>query len=251
MHAFDRRQQIAQILLSDGRVSTTELADKYGVSTETIRKDIAYLEETGLAKRGYGGAVISSELNELSFIQKNSKNQDVKMRIAQAAMQHVHDGDIVILDSGSTMAAFARVLSSHGGITVITNSLHAASLLQGRVKHLYLLGGALQPTSGAATGAWGLNALADLHADVAFIGTSGFAQMDGPCVESVSEAEIKKAMIRSATRSILLADSSKTGLDAMVRFAPWSAFERLITDADLSEAAATCLQERIQVEFAP
>ena len=228
--ALNRRDEIAKALMQDGEIGTQALAQKYGVSVETIRKDLLYLQENGIAKKGYGGAVVCSEWNEQSFGQKAVEHQAEKARIAGRALDFVCDGDIVILDSGSTVAALAKQLFTRKRLTVFTNSLHAVQALSSADARIYLLGGALQPTSNASTGHWALQALAEIRANVAFLGTSGFYDRRGPSVENFGESEVKKAMIRSANKSILLADSSKAQQGAMIQFAGWEEVGLWITD---------------------
>lgn len=246
--AMGRRQSITQALLQDGHISTTELANRYEVSMETIRKDLSYLEEMGIAVKAYGGAVVSSELSGQTFIQKSRENLTAKARIAKHALTYIHDGDVIILDSGSTVSALAGMLGSKKDLTVFTNSIQTVQILQTSAVRLYFTGGMLQSASGAVTGSWGLSALAGVHADAAFIGTSGFGRLDGPCVESIEEGEVKKAMIHAANRSFLLADASKFHKDAVMRFAPWQDFTRLITDDEADPETCRALQTQIPVE---
>ena len=135
--ALNRRDEIAKSLMQDGQISTQALAREYGVSVETIRKDLLYLQKSGIAKKGYGGAVVCTEWNEQSFGQKSIEHQAEKARIAGRALDFVCDGDIVILDSGSTVAALARLLLNKKRLTVFTNSLYAAQTLSPADSRVY------------------------------------------------------------------------------------------------------------------
>lgn len=247
--AMSRRQDIIQALLQDGHITTTELALRFDVSMETIRKDLRYLEDKGIAVKAYGGAVVSSEIAGQTFIQKSRENLAAKARIAQRALSYIRDGDVLILDSGSTISALAGLLGSKKDLTVFTNSIQNVHLLHATSVQLYFTGGKLQASGNAFAGAWGLAALANVHADIAFIGTSGFERLDGPCVESPEESEMKKAMIHAASRSVLLADASKFHKDAVMRFAPWDDFFCLVTDSEADPEACLALQAQIPVEM--
>lgn len=243
----ERRDEIAKTLLTNGKISAPLLAKEYGVSAETIRKDLLYLEKNGIAKKGYGGAVVSTELNEQNFSEKSIRNQNEKLRIAAKAAEFVSDGDIVILDSGSTALAVAKQLVLKNKLTVFTNSLKTAQLLSDGGVKIYMLGGAVQNTSSASTGHWAVQALAEIKVNIAFLGTSGFYQRGGPCVENYGESEVKRAMITSANKSILVADASKAQSSAMIQFAEWKDFDVLITDKSIGDDTLDALQNKIEV----
>ncbi len=244
----ERRNEIAQKLLVDGKVSASQLAAEYDVSAETIRKDMIYLEENGIAKKGYGGAVVMSELVEPSFLEKSVENQEKKTLIAAQAAKLVQDGSTILLDGGSTVLALAKQLVLKKDITVFTNSIQAAQILLDSGAKVYMLGGELRNTSNAAVGSWALRALAEIKADIAFLGTSGFAGRQGPCIENFYEGDIKQAMIRSANRTVVIADSSKAGKDSMVQFARWEEIDLLITDQGLKDIEE--LEQKTQIKFA-
>ena len=245
--ALNRRDEIAKSLMQDGQISTQALAREYGVSVETIRKDLLYLQKSGIAKKGYGGAVVCTEWNEQSFGQKSIEHQAEKARIAGRALDFVCDGDIVIQDSGSTVAALARLLLNKKRLTVFTNSLYAAQTLSPADSRVYLLGGAVQPTSNASTGHWALQALGEIRANTAFLGTSGFYGRSGPCVENFGESEVKKAMIAAANKTVLLADSSKERQDAMIRFAGWEDIDLWITDGGIGGKTLDGISDKTEV----
>ncbi|NLF27917.1 MAG: DeoR/GlpR transcriptional regulator, partial [Clostridiales bacterium] len=170
----ERRDEIARTLIRDGKVSAAELARRYAVSNETIRKDLLWLEGRGVAEKSYGGAIATSQAMEKSFFEKATRNPKEKLRIAKAVAQMVPAGAAVLLDSGSTVAEVARQLSSRTDISFFTNSLEAAQLLAEKKRPVCMLGGAIRLSSRAATGAWATEMLSQLNADVAILGTSGF-----------------------------------------------------------------------------
>ena len=240
----ERRNKIVQKLMLDGKLNANELARIFSVSAETIRKDLIYLEKQGLAKKGYGGAVITNELLEHSFIEKSVEHPAEKAGIAQRAADMVGDGAVIILDSGSTVLKMVKFLTLKKGITVFTNSLRAAQQLSDFNIKVYLPGGEVRNTSNALVGGWATRAFGEIKADMAFMGTSGFKGRSGPCVENFPETEVKKAMIASAHKAVVLADSSKAELDAMIQFARWEDINTLITDKGIPKDHALQLERK-------
>lgn len=229
----ERRNEIARQLMAEGKVSAQALARQYCVSTETIRKDLLWLEAQGIARKSYGGATAAVPQVERSFFEKASCRPQEKRRIAKAAADEIPDGSIVILDSGSSVLEVARKLALRRDITFFTNSLQTAQLLIEKKCNITMLGGSIRLSSQAATGMWTIDQLSQLRADWAILGASGFEGSDGPCVESMEEAQVKKAMIRAAKKRMLVADSSKSRCSATMRFACWNEIDMLVTDEDL------------------
>lgn len=246
----ERRNYITQQLLMNRTIKARELADKFGVSTETIRRDLLRLEETGLAKKGYGGAVIANELMEAGFVEKAVLHPMEKTAIAAKAAEFVEDGAVIFLDSGSTVFELAKHLVLKKDIVVFTNSLQAAQFLSDTKVRTHLVGGEVKTTSKAVVGGWALRQLAEIRASVAFLGTSGFKGRDGPCIESLRESEVKQAMLRNAYRAVVVADSSKAGIDAMIQYARWDDVHALVTDRNLHETVLASLLDKTNVVIA-
>lgn len=246
----ERRNHIAQQLLLNKRISAKELSEGFGVSTETIRKDLIHLEKNGLAKKKYGGAIVANELLELGFMEKASSHPLEKAIIAQRAAEFADEGAVVFLDAGSTTLEVAKQLALKKNLFVFTNSLHAAQVLTDMRARVCILGGEIKNTSRAAVGGWALKQIGEVRADVAFLGTSGFDGADGPYVESLPESEIKKAMMAASRQSVLVADSSKTGVGAMIKYAEWSDFRAVVTDRNLPEASARAMRDKTEVILA-
>ncbi|HWR21855.1 MAG TPA: DeoR/GlpR family DNA-binding transcription regulator [Feifaniaceae bacterium] len=248
-NAQERRQEIAGRLVSEGKITVSELAGQYAVSTETIRKDMIWLEENGLAKKGYGGAVAATALTERSFLEKSIRNRQGKANVAKKAAEFVKDGDVLLLDSGSTVLSLAKQLVLKRDITVFTNSLKAAQHLVDHGVRVYLPGGEVRSTSNALTGGWTLRAFKEIRADLAILGTSGVKGRGGPCVESMEEAEVKRAMMASARKTMVLADASKGDCDALVQFADWEDVDWFITEETIGREALEWIREKTTVLF--
>ena len=231
----ERRNQIAQMLLHNGSVKAKELSEQYGVSTETIRKDIMFLEQEGIAKRSYGGATVAKSMLELSVEIKQTQNVETKERIAAEALRHIPPNASIILDAGSTTGAIAQMLAREAGLTIFTNSLPALQSLMKSKNQVYAFGGMIRQSSFGIIGNWANDEVRGIRADVAFVGTDGFKELGGPATASYEEAEFKKAVVAASDRSYIVADSSKFQVRTLFQFCPWGDVDCLITDRDAPE----------------
>ena len=255
MYATERHQQIADTLELVGRVSVAGLARDFGVTTETIRRDLDALEEAGRLRRVHGGAVPAeqSTLAEASLEERLGRNAAEKDAIARAALGLIPPTfrGSVLLDSGSTTGRLAELLEHWTpdlpGTTldVSTNSVPLAARLHGSANpHLQLrsLGGAVRGITGAAVGPTTIAQLSDIRPDLAFVGANGVSADFGLSTPDETEAAAKAAMVHAARRVVVLADSSKLDAESLVRFACLDEIDTLITDAapppDLAEALA-------------
>ena len=240
MYAAERQQRIMAEARRAGRVEVTALADDLGVATETIRRDLTALERRGSLRRVHGGAIPVERLEvEPSLATRSGRLTEVKRRIAARALDQLPSGGSIILDAGTTTGAVAELLPPDLDLTVLTNSLSAASVLTTHPGvSLYLLGGRVRGQTGAAVGDWTVRALTDVVVDVAFLGTNGFSVARGLTTPDQSEALVKRAMVASARTAIVLSDSSKAGDDHLHRFAQLDDIDILITDTDLDDDVA-------------
>lgn len=240
MYAAERQQRIIAEARRAGRVEVTALADDLGVAAETIRRDLTALERRGSLRRVHGGAIPVERLEvEPSLATRSGHLADVKRRIAARALDELPAGGSIILDSGSTTQAVAELLPPDLDLTVLTNSLAAASVLSTHPGiTLYLLGGRVRGQTGAAVGEWTTGALADVVVDVALIGTNGLSVARGLTTPDQSEALVKRAMVASARTCVVLTDSSKAGDDHLHRFADLGDIDIVITDTDLDPDVA-------------
>lgn len=243
----ERRNFIERKLIEEGRIRVAELADYFDVSTETIRKDLIYLEKKGVAKKGYGGAVIANEIFEPSFIEKRGKFQTEKNNIAAQAIKHIADGMVVMMDSGSTVYAVAKQLKQKNDLSVFTNALKAAQVLDDYKIKTYVLGGEVRNNSNAIIGGWAIRAIGEIHADIAILGTSGFSGRNGPCVENFPECDVKRAMLKSADKIIVVGDSSKAAQTAMIEFEKWENIDVFITDSNIDDKVFDELSKKTRV----
>lgn len=231
----DRRNQIARILLQEGSIKVGDLSKKFGVSTETIRKDIIWLEKEGIAEKEHGGALAKSDYIEKNIDDKISSYSKEKYLIAQEAIKLIPEGGAVILDAGSTNYAIAKKLSLMKDLTIFTNSLTIATLLSQSDNEVYIIGGKIRPSSKATIGSWTDTILDSIHADIAFLGSDGFNGLNGPSAVSYSESDFKNKVIKAATKVYTVADSSKFENTGLFAYSDWERINGLITDSKAPE----------------
>lgn len=248
MYAEERQQAIADLLSRRGRLSVTELADRFTVTTETVRRDLSALERAGLVRRVHGGVIPAGSLSvlELSANERDLAHADEKDRVAEAALAQLPGpGGSVLLDAGSTTARLAGLLPLDVAYTVFTNAVPIAGRLSGRPNiELHVLPGRVSRSTQAAVGEETVAAIDRLRTDVAFVGTNGLSHRHGLSTPDQSEAAVKNAMIRSARRVVVLADSSKIGQESTVRFGELDQIDVLITDQGLGGEDRAALAAR-------
>ncbi|MEG1433081.1 DeoR/GlpR family DNA-binding transcription regulator [Eubacterium sp.] len=245
----DRRNQIAQILMKKGSIKVGDLSKRFGVSTETIRKDIIYLEGEGIATKSHGGAIATSDFVERPLDVKEMDHAEAKAVIATEAVDRIPPGGAVVLDTGSTTTAIARQLLLKSGITIFTNSVTIAGVLAESDNNVFLLGGLVRPSSKATVGGWALEALSTIHADIAFLGSDGFEGLPGPSTLSYEEAAFKRKVITISDLVYTVADSSKCSSSGLFGYADWHQLDGLIIDSGMTPAMRDKIQKETRVIF--
>ncbi|MDJ1113596.1 DeoR/GlpR family DNA-binding transcription regulator [Microbacterium dauci] len=252
MYATERQQLIEQLIATDGRVSVPDLADRFSVTTETVRRDLAALEAAGVVRRVHGGAVSRSRASTLepSLAERASQHGPAKDAIAAAAVSLLGqelDG-AVYLDAGSTTAAIARLLATDGrpraGIEVVTHAMTVAQTLAGIPGvGLSVIGGRVRGLTAAAVGAHTVDAIGRLRPDIAFIGANGLSVGFGLSTPDPDEAAVKRAIVAAARRVVVVADADKFDAELLVSFAQLDAVDVLITDLPPQGALALALAD--------
>jgi DeoR family fructose operon transcriptional repressor len=239
MYAEERQQAMARLVTERGRLSVTELAERFDVTTETVRRDLSALERMALVRRVHGGAVPGDSLAviESALGDRDTANIAEKERIAQAAVKLLPPaGSTVLIDAGSTTVRLAALLPRDHRLTVLTHAVPIAARLAG-LPHieLHLLPGRVRTATQAAVGADTVAALDAVRADLAFIGTNALSIDHGLSTPDHDEAATKRAMVASARQIIVLADSHKLGVDAAIRFARLDQVDVLVTDDGIAD----------------
>lgn len=246
MYPEERHEAIASLVRQRGRVAVSDVATTFGVTTETVRRDLAQLERAGLLRRVHGGAVPTSALAlaEPALSDRDSAQAAQKDRIAQAAVALVPgSGGSILLDAGTTTSRLAGLLPTDRQLLVITHAVPIAARLAGVPGiDLQVLGGHVRGTTQAAVGPDTVQALGDLRADVAFVGTNAVLPGHGLSTPNADEAAVKRALVRAGRQVVVLADSSKLGREHLIRFAPIDVVDVLVTDDGISDDAVKALE---------
>ncbi|MEI3866952.1 DeoR/GlpR family DNA-binding transcription regulator [Microbacterium sp. CCNWLW134] len=250
MYATERQDAIERELLTAGRVSVVDLARDFGVTTETVRRDLDALERAGALRRVHGGAVAASRggTSEIAVADRGAVRGDEKARIAVRAAEALAGlGGSIFIDAGTTTAAFAREFAARtpvdgaARLELVTHAVPIAFDLGARADlTLTLIGGRVRGLTAAAVGSAAVEAISQLRPDVAVIGTNGISAAFGLSTPDPEEAAVKRAVVSAARRVIVLADTSKVGEEYLVRFAGLEDIDVLVTEttppAELGDA---------------
>jgi DeoR/GlpR family transcriptional regulator of sugar metabolism len=246
----NRRRELVRLMHSGEAVSTAAMAERFGVSAMTIRRDLKALEESGAAIRSYGGAVAAQRIAfEFEFDERRRSHRSEKRRIGRAAAEMVQEGQSVFLDTGTTTLELARALAVRDvPCLVATSSLVVASELWGRRDvELLLLGGRVREGSPDLVGASTELMLDRLTADIAFIGADAIDPARGSFADDAEAARVAERMAAHARRVVIVADSSKLDAAAPFLAVPVDAIHQLVTDAAGHRAVAALRQSGIAV----
>lgn len=242
----ERRQHILGLIQKQGRVLVGDLSQELTISQITIRKDLDYLQSKGLIQRSHGGAlrIQSSALVDPTLQEKQKQNFPEKERIAAAAVKMVEEGQCIILDSGTTTTAIAQGLKKFKQLTVITNAVNIAAELAGTDFEVILIGGSLRKNSFSLVGPLAEDNLAEMHADILFLGVDGFDLEIGITTPNFLESRVNRAMVKAARRVVAVCDSSKFSRRSLSRIVPPQAIHHVITDRNLPQQTAEALREQ-------
>ncbi len=249
---LDRRQQILKDidLLDDNMIPT--LSQKYGVSEMTIRRDLQALEETGVIRRTYGGAVRWPQPIGEPMVVAREKRQLMataqKGAIARyAASELVSDGDSIILEGSTTVTGMVSHLTDRHDLTVMTNSLYTAEELRRRMPRsatLLCAGGIIRPESSTFVGPVAERFFRALHVKRLFLSATGLALHGGITDPQMLETQVKRAMIESAGEVIVMIDSTKFGMRSLTPVIDFSEITLLITDEGAPDEILRGLRDR-------
>lgn len=233
----DRRSQILTLLEDNGQVNVQQLSDLFQVSCVTIRNDLAYLENKNLLYRTRGGAIRQTKIAiDLALSEKARKNQEQKRQISSKAIELIHEGDTIILDSGTTTMEITRQLKKFQNLTIITNALPIATELAGHQGiEIIMPGGILREKSFSLVGSQAEKNLRDFYCDKLFLGVDGFDTTFGVYTPIVAEAQLNRVMVEIARETIVVTDSSKFGKRSLAFIVPIDKIHRVITDKGIPE----------------
>ena len=243
MEPTPRQLRILEMVRGRGFARIEQLSEIFGVSAQTIRRDVIRLDAAGLLQRFHGGAGIPEEIVRLGYRHKQEMAVGPKARIGRAAAELLPDGASVYLDVGTTVEAVAAALVGRTLGPVYTNSMSSAAILgQSREVEVYVTGGMVRGTDGSLVGDGAAKSLAPLAVDFAVLGCSGFAQDGSPMDFDPQKVAIKQAALANAKTAIVVADSSKFNRTAVMQIAPLASFQQLVSDSAPGEVLSRQLR---------
>ncbi|MDE7437677.1 MAG: DeoR/GlpR family DNA-binding transcription regulator [Muribaculaceae bacterium] len=240
----ERHNLIIQILLRQESASVGELSSQLQVSAVTIRKDLSELEAAKKLYRSHGTAIlIDPYINNRSISEKAKLASHEKSVIGYYAAQLINRDDSIIIASGTTMLSFAHSIEPNHHLTVVSASLKVSEALgPNEAIDVIQLGGTLRRSSLSVVGRHAEEFLEDMACSKLFMGVDGFDPNFGITTTDIREADLNKAMMRAARKTIVLADSSKFGRSGFVKIADFDEIDMIITDSNLPDKAAQVLE---------
>jgi DeoR family galactitol utilization operon repressor len=236
----DRERLILDRLSSDGSVSVSAMARELGLSEVTIRGDFRLLEEKGWINRTRGGAAPSMHRD---ILERQREKQEEKNAIARTAAELVRDGDVIMIEAGTTTALVARYLQGKRDVHIVTNSTLVFSYARMNPGlQITMTGGEFRRHTESLVGPIALGTIARLNVRLAFVGTDGFTLERGMTTHLVEGGEIVKAMKAHAETTVLLADSGKYGKAGFISVLPLLEMDLILTDRGLADEAALELE---------
>ncbi|SFP03727.1 DNA-binding transcriptional regulator of sugar metabolism, DeoR/GlpR family [Amycolatopsis arida] len=227
-----QRRSLLLAAVRGGDSSIPRLADRFGVSPSTIRRDLAELAREGHVVRTYGGALDTGPGVERTLREKDEINADEKNAVARAAAELVGDGEVVLLDAGTTTGRLAHHLADRAGLTVVTNGLSVLlALADSPDVEVVVLGGRLRHPNEAILGGTVQRQLRHIRPDRVFLGTDGLTAARGLCCPTLEQAELKHAMLHAGGEPYVLVDHSKLDSAPFAYFSPLDRPHTVIVDA--------------------
>ncbi|AWH88590.1 DeoR/GlpR family transcriptional regulator [Limnobaculum parvum] len=234
MKQIQRHESIIDLVRKHGYVSTEELVEHFGVSPQTIRRDLNELADQNKIQRHHGGAALpSSSAVNAAYHDRKVMRLEEKARIAERVASYIPDGATLFIDIGTTPEAVAHALLNHKNLRVVTNNLNVATLLTSKPDfRLILAGGEVRSRDGGIIGEATLDFISQFRLDYGILGISGI-DMDGSLLEfDYHEVRTKRAIIENSRSVMLVTDHSKFGRNAMVNLGNMGLIDYLFTDEE-------------------
>ncbi len=241
----ERQRKIAALTLDAGRVEVAELAERFKVTTETIRRDLSELQTHRVVRRVHGGAVPWERSKfEPLLVNRNVQNAEEKRRLAHRALEELPDTGTVIIDSGSTLGSLAEVIPDDRDLRIVTNSLVMAQELSSRERiDVIVIGGRVRKNTLAMVDTEAVTSVQQMTVDTLFISADAATAATGLTTPYREEAALKSTMIAAAKRVVTLVDYTKFGDDQFIRFASWDDVDVLITNHELDAGVVAAIEQ--------
>jgi len=232
-----RQSEILKLLQAEHDLKTEDLVQHFGVSIETIRRDINALEQKGLIKKVYGGITLPSDSSRIDTLEswhtRSGHCLEEKTKIAQAAVNLIPDNSVIALDIGTTLHEFAKLLNTKNNLSIITGSLYIASeLSQNTSHHIYVIGGLVIPNEIVTSGSFARNFLKSFSSIDYFITSAdGISMKHGLTEFGEAIADVKQQIHALSSKTIALSDHSKFGREALFKTCELNEINILVTDS--------------------
>lgn len=243
MRYSKRQPKILELVRERGSCGISELAETFGVSLETIRRDLRPLADSGQVLKLHGNVMLPNSMQEPSFQARMRENAEAKERMARATFELIDDGASLMIETGSTMNYVARRICERAGLTVVTNSVEIARIMASRQHHrIYLAGGELRIDDGAALGNAAIDFVRQFTVQYGVISAGSISATAGLTNYDLRDSEFCNALLRQSRTRIAVLDGSKFDQQTLVRVCALSDIDILVTDSrpgdDLRHALA-------------
>ena len=241
----ERHKYILNTLHKEGFVKVVDIAKKLDVTTVTVRKDLKALEEKGLLYRTHGSASpVNPHTADRNVKEKEKIRTKEKQLIGIFAARLIEEDDSIIINSGSTICAFAEQIEPKGRLTVVTSSIKATSILgEHEGINVSQLGGTLRRSSMSVIGSYTLSFLENITCSKVFLGVDGIDPDFGVTTSNIEEAELNRAMMSVSLKTIVLCDSSKFGRKGFGKICNLDKIDVVVTDEGISPSMCKLLEE--------
>ncbi len=244
-----RLPDILDLARRDGKVTVERLADHFGVTLQTIRRDLTELADSGKLERVHGGAILPSGTINIRYDDRRNLNEGAKIDMARACARHIPDGCSVFLNIGTSTEAVARALLHHRDLMVVTNNMNVANILAENAEcQVIVTGGALRRSDGGLVGNLTIATIRQFRFDIAVIGCSAM-DTDGDLLDfDIEEVGVSQTIIAQSRKTFLVADRSKFKRTAPARIASVREIDMFVTDAPLPHTLrAKCAEWQTEV----
>lgn len=247
MFMEERHQQISDIIRENGKITITEITEKYGISDESARRDLRLLEQKGICQRTYGGAIVPRQVGIRPPANRDFENMPVYdnyREISRAAVNMIKENDTVYLTSGSFGHIMISLLPRDIHFTVVVNSVDTAKELRNFENiDVYVAGGKMRQ-SGSLVDSLANEFVSRLHFDICFVTGSGLTADFGLSNGTDETAAFQRTVIGNSRKRCLLIPGIKTGVNSFIKVCDIDAFDSIITDWDCTEEQITAIEEK-------
>ena len=226
----NRRQIISNIIKEKKQIDVTLLSDFLGVTKETIRQDLDYLEHKGILYRVHGGAVFREDNNDIPFDIRVKEANNLKKEIALKTIEYINDDTVIYLSASSTTLHLVPLLKLRKNLTIFTNSLSVINALKGSKHKVIVIGGEYNSKSDCMSGQYPFEMIKDIFFDICICGMDGCKDLDGPAILTNSEQLFTKMIIANSKKKFLITDHRKFHQVANYKYAKFSDFDYIICD---------------------